>query len=210
MTSLIIFDLDGTLIDSRADLATGVNLALKQYQLPPLSIDTITGYIGNGARKLMERVLKGSDVDVDEAVLLLKRFYGENLLNHTTLYPGVEEGLKTLSALGIPLAVITNKPGPLATKILQGLGVAPLFTHILGGDVDLPLKPDPATLLKVMSDNEATPENTWMMGDNYTDMESGRRAGVKRCLAAYGFGNPRNELHDLKVDAFSEFVDAIR
>ena len=136
-TQLLIFDLDGTLADTRADLATGINLMRKHYGLPPLDMETVTGFVGDGIRKLVERSLQGAAVDLDEALELDRRYYREHMLDRTVLYPGVADGLHKLSAEGHALAVLTNKPGEPARTILKHLGAEKLFFRIAGGG-DLP------------------------------------------------------------------------
>ncbi len=209
MSGCIIFDLDGTLIDSRKDLTTGVNLMRKHFNLEPLSLDTVTGYVGNGARKLVERALRNTGVDADEALPLMKQFYIENMCNETSLYPGVKKGLAELSGHGWKMAVITNKPQDPCEKILFHLGIKDHFNWTIGGSPKFPLKPDPAALLYVLSESSSNPAESWMVGDNYTDLESGRRAGMKCFFAEWGFGNPREESYDHSADSFPEFVEKL-
>lgn len=209
MTKCIIFDLDGTLIDSRADLTTGVNLVRKNYGLEPLSIETVTNYVGNGARKLIERAFANTNVNIDEALPMMKKFYMENMLEKTELYPGVKSGLKKLSEAGIPLAVITNKPTEPCKMILEHFDIAPYIQFAVGGNSGFPLKPEPDSILHVVKETGSSLENSWILGDNYTDLESGGRAGIKKCFALYGFGKQREETYDLAVESFSEFVSEI-
>lgn len=207
--SVIICDLDGTLIDSREDLTTGVNLMRSQYSLPPLDIETVTDYVGNGARKLAERALAGTDVDIDEALTLMKKFYTAHMFEQTRLYPTVKEGLQILANKGFKLAVVTNKPQEPCEKILQHLGVANVFDIILGTSALYRLKPDPEMLLAVIEQTCSSLENSWMVGDNYTDLESGRRAGMKRCFANYGFGYQMEEEYDAAFDSFADFANSL-
>jgi phosphoglycolate phosphatase len=209
MADCIIFDLDGTLIDSRADLTTGVNLVRENYGLEPLTIETVTSYVGNGARKLIERAFANTDADLEEALSMMKKFYMENMLDKTELYPGVKDGLKKLSEAGIPLAVITNKPTEPCKMILEHFGISPYIKFAIGGNSGFPLKPEPDSLLHVVKETGSAPEKSWILGDNYTDLESGRRAGIKKCLALYGFGKQREESYDLAVKSFDEFVSEI-
>ena len=124
MQQLVIFDLDGTLIDSRMDLTEAINHMRGTYQLPPLSMQTVSGFIGNGARALLERSLAGTSVDVDEAFERNKEYYLSHLTVHTTCYPGVLEGIKTLAKNGHKMAVLTNKPGKSSRLILDHFGVS--------------------------------------------------------------------------------------
>ncbi len=206
MKTCVIFDLDGTLIDSRQDLADAVNWMRAQFNLPPLALTQVVGYIGNGIKLLAERSLKGSDVAMEQGLPLLKEYYDEHLIDNTCLYPGVAEGLAGLRNSGVKLAVITNKPHTATLKILKQLKVYDDFDTIIGGDSGFPLKPDPAPLLHFVNKCGAVPAQSWMCGDHYTDLEAGRRAGMKRCFAAYGFGNPKDEHCEYSVSAFPEFV----
>jgi phosphoglycolate phosphatase len=203
---LLIFDLDGTLADSRADLATGINLMRAHYGLPPLSITTIETYVGDGIRKLVERSLQGADVNLEEALALDKTFYAEHMLDQTALYPGVEAGLKKLAAVGHTLAVLSNKLGNPSRTILNHLNVGGLFFRIIGGG-DVPnLKPSPDGILALMEEFGACPENTWMIGDHHTDLEVAHNAGVKSGFVTYGIGHPGEFTADQVWNGFEELV----
>lgn len=202
----VIFDLDGTLIDSREDLAAGVNLMRGDFGLEPLPLATIIGYVGDGVHKLCERSLRGTGVALEDALPYMRRHYCANLLNHTRLYPGAAEGLQKLHDHGFELAVVTNKPAEPSNTILSALKVAPLFRFVIGGGSGFLLKPEPQGILHVMNETGCKPDRTWMVGDHYTDLEAGRRAGVVRVYAAWGFGNPRGEGHDLRFDSFDALV----
>jgi phosphoglycolate phosphatase len=204
---LLIFDLDGTLADTRADLATGINLMRAHYGLPPLDTETVTGYIGDGIRKLVERSLQGADVDVDEALALDKTFYAEHMLDETVFYAGVEEGLRRLADAGHALAVLSNKPGDPSRVILKHLGVDRLFFRILGGG-DLPnLKPAPDGILALMEEAGIAGENVWMIGDHHTDLEVAHNAGVKSGFVTYGIGHPGEFTADQVWNGFEELVE---
>ena len=201
---LLIFDLDGTLADTRADLATGINLMRAHYNLPPLALETVTSYIGNGIRKLVERSLDGVEVELDEALALDKKFYAEHMLDETALYPGVVEGLQALS--GNTLAVLSNKPGDSSRIILKHLGVDGLFFRILGGG-DLPnLKPAPDGIVALMEESGISPENTWMIGDHHTDLEVAYNAGVKSGFVTYGIGHAGEFTADQTWHGFEELM----
>lgn len=208
MPQVIIFDLDGTLIDSRKDLTKSVNLTREFYDLPPLSLETVCSYIGNGARKLLERSLP-KNIDIDEAAPLMKKFYYAHFTDETKLYPGVAEGLDKLLAAGKKLAVITNKPDEAAKIILQELGVAKYFDEIIGGGGGHPLKPEPNALLYFAKKWNADVKESWMVGDHYTDLESGARAGMKCCWVSYGFGDPKGLNYALDAKSFADFVGSI-
>ncbi len=201
---LLIFDLDGTLAETRQDLTRGINLMRKHYDLPPLDVETVTGYIGNGVRKLVERSLEGSGLDVDEALVLNKKFYAEHMLDETALYPGVVAGLEALSKNA--LAVLSNKSGDPTREILKHLGVDELFFRILGGG-DLPnLKPAPDGILALMDESGVAAENTWMIGDHHTDLEVAHNAGVKCGFVTYGIGHAGEFTADQSWDTFDSLV----
>ncbi len=205
---LLLCDLDGTLIDSREDLATGVNLMRADYGLEPLSIGVVTDFVGDGARKLVERSLPGSVKSIEEALHKFKKYYKENMFVKTRLYPSVEEGLRLFHGKGWKLALSSNKPSDKCEEILKHLGIAVYFDMILGASENYPLKPDPASILIAMKETCTDKSATWIIGDNHTDLEAGRRAGIKRCYAKYGFGHAGSEEYDLAVDSFMEFVEA--
>jgi len=206
--SAVFFDLDGTLIDSRADLALAVNLTRRDYGLPSLPIAQVAGYVGEGVRLLVARSLPERPDLMEEAVVRTRAHYGDHLLDHTTLYPGVKEGLERLGAQGWKRAVVTNKPREAIRPILAGLGVAHLFDALVGGGDAPVLKPDPA-LIRVAAARLGLVDLTgcWMAGDHFTDLEAGRRAGIRRCFCRYGFGDPREEPYDLAVDSLVELSE---
>jgi len=185
---LLIFDLDGTLIDSRQDLCTGINLMRRHYNLPPLPVETVSGFIGDGVRKLVMRSIAGHDIDLDEAVRLNYQFYLQHLYDKTVLYPGVAAGLPALFNHGYVLALISNKATEACNKILAHFNIAGLFMSVIGGDSGLPLKPAPDTVLETMRRAQATPPDTWIIGDNHTDLAAARNAGVKSAHVSYGIG----------------------
>jgi phosphoglycolate phosphatase len=201
---LLIFDLDGTLVDSSADLTTGINLMRAHYGLPPLERHIVTGYIGDGIRKLVERSLQGAAVDVDEALALDRKFYAEHMLDETALYSGVKEGLNALS--GHALAVLSNKPGDSTRAIVSHLGVDGLFFRMLGGG-DLPnLKPAPDGIEALIEESGISKENTWMIGDHHTDLEVAHNAGVKSGFVTYGIGHSGDFIADQTWNDFEELV----
>jgi len=203
---LLIFDLDGTLADTRADLATGINQMRAHYDLTPFDLETVTGYIGDGIRKLVERSLQGADVDVDEALALDKKFYAEHMLDETALYSGVEAGLQKLSVAGHTLAVLSNKPGNPSRILLDHLGLGGLFSRIIGGG-DVPnLKPSPDGIAALIEEFGAGSENVWMIGDHHTDLEVAHNAGVKSGFVTYGIGHPGEFVADQVWNGFEELT----
>jgi len=186
---VVVFDLDGTLVESSGDLATAVNAALAKAApgVPPLAGDVVRSFVGSGARKLIERCLAASGLRVppEDVLPLFLDAYRGCMLDTTRLYPGVEEALEALAPRA--LAVLTNKPGDLSRAILQGLGVAHRFRRVYGGG-DLPeRKPDPAGLLRILEEAGATPAEGVMVGDSDVDVLTGRGAGVLTVGVSYGF-----------------------
>ena len=205
MPDLIVFDLDGTLIDSLCDLAAAINATREMFGLKPLSVETVKACVGNGVKVLIQRAFKDApEVGFDDALARYSNYYATHLTVHTLLYPGVADGLKAIHDRGIKLAVVTNKPSSAATVILTDLQVADLFDAVCGGDGGVPLKPAPDMLLLFQERFKA--KNCWMIGDHYTDLEAGRRAGFRRGFARYGFGDPREEVPDFTLDTFSDLV----
>ncbi len=209
-SQLFIFDLDGTLVDSVGDLATAVNLTRAEYGLGPVSIQTVAGYVGDGIRVLMERALQDKpDADLDQAVRFQKRHYLAHLCEKTRPYEGVPEGLARLRACGHVLAIATNKPADMTETLLQALGLRPLFEAVYGGGSVPELKPDPAMLEGIMGRLGFGKTDSWMVGDNRTDLEAARRAGIRSVLMAYGIGDPGPEKPHLTFESFGDFVECM-
>ena len=207
---LLIFDLDGTLIDSRKDLAVAVNTVREEYDLQPLAVATVTSYVGNGSRQLMERAMQDcSGADIDEATHRLGVAYRQHLLVHTHLYRGTEEALALVRGLGYRLAVVTNKTQRAAEVIVDGLGVGGFFSAVVGDDGAHALKPEAEPLTRALHQAGCEREGSWMIGDNYTDLVAGRRANVRRCYCRFGFGHARGEASDMQVDSLADFADAL-
>lgn len=186
---LIVFDLDGTLIDSRHDLANAVNDMLSAVHATPLPLETIVPMIGEGARVLVERALRAAAVSPPESEALAKFLasYERRMLELTQCYPGVESMLMTL-AQRTTLAVLTNKPLGPTHRLLEHFGLAAHFRGVIGGDGPFPRKPDPEGLLSLAERFGVETSRTLMVGDSPVDAETARRAGVACCLVAYGFG----------------------
>jgi phosphoglycolate phosphatase len=186
---LLVFDLDGTLVDSSHDIAAAVNAAFARAapDTPAIPLQAVLSYVGEGARLLIERSLShaGLDLSPDDVLPVYLECYAARLLDTTRLYPGVETALDQLG--GSTLAVLTNKPGDFSRVILEALGVAPRFARIWGaGDVPS-RKPDPEGLLRLMAEAGALPGETWMVGDSATDVAAARAAGVRVAGVTWGF-----------------------
>ncbi len=204
MARLLVFDLDGTLVDSSRDIAAAANAAIGRVApgAPEIPLEAILSFVGEGARLLVERSLRhaGLDLPADEVLPVYLECYAERLLDTTHLYAGVAEALDALA--GTALAVLTNKPGDFSRSILEGLGVASRFARIWGaGDVPS-RKPDPGGLLHLMGDLGNVATDTWMIGDSATDVSAGRAAGVRVAGVTWGFhpGALRAAGPDLLID----------
>jgi phosphoglycolate phosphatase len=192
VTRLLVFDLDGTLIDSRRDLADAANALIGERGGTPLPVDAIASMVGEGAALLVRRALRAANVareDLDAALARFLELYDERLLVHTRLYDGIREALAALAG-DTDLAVLTNKPQRPTERILDGLDIASFFTRIVGGDTTHGRKPDPAGLNHLMSAAGVAPAETIMVGDSAIDLRTARAAGVRCCLVRYGFGFP--------------------
>lgn len=208
---LFLFDLDGTLVDSREDIVHAVNAALIAMALPACSPAEVIRHVGEGMELLVQRVLfKVTGVEpnprqVDTGVGLMLEEYRRHLIGTTSLYPGVRETLNALR--GAEFGLISNKKEEFCRGILDAFGLADLFDVVLGGDSLPRRKPDPTPLLNAMFRCGAAPEETVMVGDSPTDIFAGKAAGVATCGASYGFRS-REELVtagcDVIIDSFTE------
>jgi phosphoglycolate phosphatase len=190
MTRLAVFDLDGTLIDSRRDIADATNALIVEYGGAPLSVDEVTAMVGEGAARLVRKALRAAGLHgvPPEALERFLELYTERLTVHTRPYAGIPEALATLRDGGWRLAVLTNKPQGATDAILEPLGLLPFFPLAVGGDTAVGRKPDPAGLQRIMKEMDAAPASTVMIGDSPIDHETASRAGTRVCLARYGFG----------------------
>jgi len=205
---LLLFDLDGTLIDSRADLAAAVNRMRELHGLPPLDVETVMSYVGDGILKLAQRTLQGTDADPAQAVEEIEIAYAGLLTDQTLPYPGVDAGLRALKDAGHRLALITNKPGRHARVLCDYFGWTNLFEAILGGGDTKELKPSPLPLQLVMNQTDFLPGDTWMIGDHHTDLEAARNAGVRSIFLEYGIGHSGDQTPDFTYSDFNAFVSA--
>ena len=186
---LIIFDLDGTLIDSRHDLANAVNATLRYMDREPLTNERVYSYVGNGAPVLVRRALGegATDAEVAKALEFFLSFYADHDLDYTRLYPGVRETLDRLRDAGKRMAVLTNKPVRMSRHIVDGLGVAPYFFQVYGGNSFETKKPDPMGVEALRKEARAPRETTLMVGDSSVDVLTARNAGIPCCCVTYGF-----------------------
>jgi phosphoglycolate phosphatase len=186
---LIIFDLDGTLIDSSQDLAISMNATRTHCGLPPIEPSLIYSYVGNGAAVLVERAM-GPDLPhatLSDALKFFLDFYRAHALEHTKLYPGVREMLAALSQTGHQLSVLTNKPVRISFDIVGALGLGEYFMRVYGGNSFPAKKPDPAGVVALMQEADARTDETWLVGDSSVDVKTARNAGVRSCGVLWGF-----------------------
>jgi len=203
---LLVFDLDGTLVDSELDLANSVNATLEKIGRKPLSVERIASYVGQGVAVLISRAL-GADATeelVEQAKEIFLKHYREHMLDHTATYPGVREALAGLD--GRKMAVLTNKPVRFSREMLKGLGLAERFLQIYGGNSFENKKPDPIGLQRLMEETGAPASGTLMIGDSVSDVLAGRNAGAWTCGVNYGFGAPTLDeaQPDIRIDDLRE------
>ena len=186
---LVVFDLDGTLVDSLRDLATAASTVVREFGGAPLSEEAVGNMVGEGAAVLVKRALAASGLDPDTPGALPRflEVYNDHLLDSTLAYDGIDEVLASLSKR-VPLAVLTNKPQVPTDRIVDALGWRTTFTHVVGGDTPFGRKPDPSGLLHLGAVHGTDPEGIALVGDSPIDLETARRAGTRICVAAYGFG----------------------
>jgi phosphoglycolate phosphatase len=208
---VLIFDLDGTLIDSKLDLALSVNAMLEHMGRAPLTHETIYGFVGNGAPVLVRRSLNEgvraveiTDAEVDRGLGYFLSYYRAHMLDNTVAYPGVREGLELLEKR--PMAVLTNKPVKFSRAILDGLGLSRYFRYVYGGNSFEKKKPDPMGVEVLLRDWNTSPKAAMMVGDSDVDVRTARNAGIWVCGVTYGLGlqglraNPPDLLVDSLVD----------
>jgi len=204
----LVFDLDGTLIDSKQDLVLSVNATLRAIGRAQLPADVVASYVGSGAPVLIGRALGGSP-DSDELRRALEYFlahYEEHKLDHTRPYPGVRAALGQLE--GTPMAVLTNKPVNISVRILEGLELASFFKVIYGGNSFATKKPDPQGAHAVLRKLHSAAKETAMVGDSEVDVQTARNAGMISAIVNFGFGGHDREKYpaDVYLDRMEELV----
>ncbi|MDQ1390882.1 MAG: phosphoglycolate phosphatase [Acidobacteriaceae bacterium] len=216
---LVVFDLDGTLIDSRLDLVHSVNAALRHIGRPSLPDDVIASYVGDGAPILIQRALGGDQVDetiVRQGLQFFLSYYREHKLDHTTVYEGVKEALAAVQGVsnGVPrrMAVLSNKPVIPSRAIVEALGLGTFFMQIYGGNSFATKKPDPEGARKLLEEVGVRPEEAVIVGDSHVDVETGRNAGLWTVGVNYGFAphSLQEASPDVLVDAPHELADVFR
>jgi phosphoglycolate phosphatase len=203
---LVIFDLDGTLIDSRLDLVHSVNAALLHIGRTPLPEDVIASYVGDGAPILIQRALGGDTVEeavVREGLQFFLSYYREHKLDHTTVYPGIREALSVIQdERRRQLAVLSNKPVVPSRAIVEALGLGSFFAQVYGGNSFSGKKPDPEGARKLLEESGVSPDETVIVGDSHIDIETACNAGLWSIGVNYGFAP-----HTLKTTPPDVLVD---
>jgi phosphoglycolate phosphatase len=210
---LLIFDLDGTLIDSQQDLVNAVNATRRHMGMGPIDDRVIASYVGNGAPVLIQRSLgpEASDADVARGLEHFLAYYREHMLDHTRLYPGVREALDRFQVARISMAVLTNKPVRFSQTIVDGLGLASHFVRVYGGNSFAEKKPHPVGVETLCREMAAAQEKTLMVGDSAVDVKTARNAGVRVCGVTFGFQPESFHEHppDLLIDDMRELADLV-
>jgi phosphoglycolate phosphatase len=209
---LVIFDLDGTLIDSRLDLVHSVNAALRHIGRPELPDDVIASYVGDGAPILIQRALGAEAADealVRKGLEFFLSYYREHKLDHTTVYPGIPEALaaiQTSNGVRRQLAVLTNKPVNPSRAIVDALGLGQYFWQVYGGNSFVTKKPDPEGARKLLAETGVAPAQAAIVGDSHVDVRTGRNAGLWTVGVTYGFATQtmEKEAPDVLVDSAHE------
>jgi len=212
--SLVVFDLDGTLVDSRRDIAEAANDTLVAFGAPPLAEEVIGRMVGNGAPVLVARAFEAAGIEKPpDALDRFLAIYGARLLNHTRPYVGIPHVLEELARGAVTLAVLTNKPFEATRDILMGLDLWHYFggDRVISGDGPFPRKPDPGGLRHLMAASNARADRTVLVGDSVIDWRTAHAAAARACLARYGFGwdgFPTEELsaEDWTIDAPIELL----
>ena len=211
---LVLFDLDGTLIDSAGDLRAGLNQMLAAFDRAPLSLAEVTRMIGNGVPTLIKRALaarNGDTIDHGDAMARFNAAYDADPTALTRVYPGVTATLDRLQAAGVAMAVCTNKNEASARQILQQLDLAPYFAHLIGGD-SLPFrKPDPRVLTETLARLGIAIGDAWMIGDSEVDAATAEAAGMDFVLLTYGYHHGPVDLIPARhrLDDFAGLVDVL-
>jgi phosphoglycolate phosphatase len=203
---VLIFDLDGTLVDSKKDLTASVNYIRHQFGLTVLTEQEIARFIGDGALMLIRRVLENqaTEPNVQAGLQMFLSYYRAHMLDTTRLYPGVRETLDRLT--DCKLAVLTNKPVHFSCAMLDGLGIYRHFVSVYGGNSFDYKKPDPVGVYQILSDTRGQRERTWIVGDSAVDVLTGRNATIKTCGVTYGYATEtfKDAPPDFLIDNFSD------
>ena len=209
----VFFDMDGTLIDSRTDLAATVNFTRAALGLAPIPLEAAVACVGNGARHLLERAIPEQAGRFDAIWPLYVEQYRAHMLDRTTLYPSVRATLAALHERGWRMGVNTNKPNFACRAILEHFGLARYFGDAVVAGGDCPeMKPSaqPLRLAASRMGGHRLSSRDWMVGDNWTDMESGANAGVKTAFCTFGFGRLKDARCTLKINRLDELLRVLK
>ncbi len=205
---IVILDLDGTLVDSGADIAASLNWALRKEGEAELPESRVISAIGGGVPVLLDRTIGAKHPKRDRIHAALREHYSEHLLDRTRLYPGVRE---TLEVIDVPRVVVTNKPEAMSRKLLAGLGIDGLIAAIYGGEGRLPRKPHPAAVLECLDKFKVAKARALLVGDSGVDVATARAAGIRSCAVTYGYSTT-GELDeaDFRIARFDQLPDILK
>lgn len=199
----LIFDLDGTLVDSVPDLTTSLNVLRKELDSPPVTAQRVAEMVGDGVSMLVKRAL-GDTLFLPGHVDRFMEIYDQHILDNTSCYPGIEELFSRHSAEH--MALVTNKPYMLTMKLLDGLNLTQNFKKIIGGDSFTEKKPHPLPVLKALEALDADPRQTVMIGDHHTDLRAGQGAGTMTCFCNYGMGHTDGLFTDFRAEQSTDLL----
>ncbi len=187
----VVFDFDGVLADTALDIAASVRATQRKFNIPEMTTPGIMSYVGFGAKYLIDHTVPvGDEAIMEEVLRWYKQYYAEHPCDETVLFPGIQETLDTFRTAGVQMSIVSNKPEAITLLIVEKLGIQAYFTRIIGPESVTNMKPDPEGLLRCAQAMGITPEACMMVGDSYTDIVAGKRAGFgKTCAVFYGYGN---------------------
>ena len=201
---LLIFDLDGTLVDTREDLAAAVNEMRSFYEKPQLPLKEVVSYVGDGARKLVERSLRGEDIDVDQALEVMLSAYKRKICVFSRIYDGCKDFIKKAKAEGVELAVLTNKPQVMTDLIMKELELTKYFSLILGPEGAGCHKPDFLGITKCLEHHHLNRSDALMVGDHHTDLAVAKNARIDAAFYTAGMGNDGGVEHKYSFDSYEQ------
>lgn len=207
MLRVVLFDLDGTLIDSYMDIGIHLNNTLRYFGLKEVDIQSVKYMVGGGARELLKRFFQER---LEEALIVFRESYMKEPVIYTKVFDGVPYVLEKLKGMGLYLGIVTNKMEVLTKKILQKLDIAHYFDIVIGGDTYSEKKPSPLPILKAMEFFKESPDKTLMVGDTETDLIAGKKANVKTALASWGYVGQNGTIPDYYLRAPIELVELVK
>ncbi|MGE4318031.1 MAG: HAD family hydrolase [Deferribacterales bacterium] len=205
---LAIFDLDGTILDTLTDMHECLMDTMRHFSLPLFDKNTTKSYVGDGIRQLVIRAA-GKDSFTDDMETYFRAVYSENMTNNTRVIDDYACVLEYIKSSGITAVILSNKIASLTSELAAHYGLDAYFARNYGGDSFGVKKPSPVPVQNIMKEFSASPENTIMIGDNHTDIESGYYAGVKTCFCSFGYGNLSEVKADFVADKPEEIIKAL-